>query len=161
VVAARGHPLCGRPLSIHELAAAKWVLPARTVAMRQWLDNVFEAHGLPQPAVQIETNSITTLPKLIADTALLSFTSTRNLRRDRLGEQLERLQIETTTMRRPLGVVARKDGYLSPAAQRVVSLLRAHGRSFLQGDPAPAAEPAGHKAAAARQAAKSRGAAPV
>jgi len=161
VVAARGHPLCGRPLSIHDLAAAKWVLPARTVAMRQWLDNVFEAHGLPQPAVQIETNSITTLPKLIADTALLSFTSTRNLRRDRLGEQLERLQIETTTMRRPLGVVARKDGYLSPAAQRVVSLLRAHGPSFLHGDPAPAAEPAGHKAAAARQAAKSRGAAPV
>ena len=81
-----GITLCGRPLSIHDLVASKWVLPARTVAMRQWLDKVFEAHGLPEPTVQIETNSITTLPKLIADTALLSFTSTRNLRPDRLGD---------------------------------------------------------------------------
>lgn len=135
VVAARGHPLCGRPLSIHDLVASKWVLPARTVAMRQWLDKVFEAHGLPEPQVQIETNSITTLPKLIADTALLSFTSTRNLRPGRLGEQLGRLQIDSTTMRRPLGVVSRREGYLSPAAQRVVDLLRARGRSFLEEAP--------------------------
>ncbi len=141
VVAARGHPLCGRPLSIHDLVASKWVLPARTVAMRQWLDKVFEAHGLPEPTVQIETNSITTLPKLIADTALLSFTSTRNLRPGRLAEQLERLQIDSTTMKRPLGVVSRKEGYLSPAAQRVVTLLRAGGRSFLEESPVLAEQP--------------------
>jgi DNA-binding transcriptional LysR family regulator len=158
VVAARGHPLCGRPLEIGDLASSRWVLPARTVAMRQWLDNVFEAHGLPQPSVQIETNSITTLPKLIADTALLSFTSTRNLRPGRLGDQLARLQIDATTMRRPLGVVARKEGYLSPAAQRVVTLLRNQGRAFL--DEGPPTEPA-FRPKPLRQPAKSRGAAPV
>jgi DNA-binding transcriptional LysR family regulator len=140
VVAARGHALCSKPLSIDDLVASKWVLPARTVAMRQWLDKVFEAHGLPQPVVQIETNSITTLPKLIADTALLSFTSTRNLRPGRLGEQLERLEIDTTTMKRPLGLVSRREGYLSPAAQRVVALLRAKGRSFLDDNAVRGAE---------------------
>ncbi|WP_229177369.1 LysR substrate-binding domain-containing protein [Bradyrhizobium ivorense] len=132
VVAAKDHPLCGRRLAIEDLVASKWVLPARTVAMRQWLDNVFEAHGLPPPNVQIETNSITTLPKLIADTALLSFTSTRNLHPLRLGSQLDRLMIDTTTMRRPLGFVTRRDGYLSPAAQRVVGLLKARGRDFFE-----------------------------
>jgi DNA-binding transcriptional LysR family regulator len=132
VVAAKDHPLCGKRLTIQDLVASKWVLPARTVAMRQWLDNVFEAHGLPPPVVQIETNSITTLPKLIADTALLSFTSTRNLHPLRLGSQLDRLMIDTTTMRRPLGFVTRRDGYLSPAAQRVVGLLKSKGRDFLE-----------------------------
>ena len=132
VVAAKDHPLCGKQLTIQDLVASKWVLPARTVAMRQWIDNVFEAHGLPSPAVQIETNSITTLPKLIADTALLSFTSTRNLHPLRLGSQLDRLLIDTTTMRRPLGFVTRRDGYLSPAAQRVVGLLKSKGRDFLE-----------------------------
>jgi len=132
VVAAKDHPLCGRRLSIQDLVASKWVLPARTVAMRQWLDNVFEAHGLPLPAVQIETNSITTLPKLIADTALLSFTSTRNLHPLRLGSQLDRLMLDTTTMRRPLGFVSRRDGYLAPAAQRVIGLLKSNGRDFLE-----------------------------
>jgi len=132
VVAAKNHPLCGKRLTIQDLVASKWVLPARTVAMRQWIDNIFEAHGLPSPVVQIETNSITTLPKLIADTALLSFTSTRNLHPLRLGSQLDRLMIDTTTMRRPLGFVTRRDSYLSPAAQRVISLLKSKGRGFLE-----------------------------
>ena len=132
VVAAKDHPLCGHGLTIEDLVASKWVLPARTVAMRQWLDKVFEANGLPPPNVQIETNSITTLPKLIADTALLSFTSTRNLHPLRLGSQLDRLMIDTTTMRRPLGFITRRDGYLSPAAQRVVGLLKSRGRDFLE-----------------------------
>jgi len=108
------------------------VLPARSVAMRQWLDNVFEAHGLPLPVAQIETNSITTLPRLIADTSLLSFTSTRNLHPLRLGSQLDRLMLDSTTMRRPLGFVRRRDGYLSPAAQRVIDLLKSKGRAFLE-----------------------------
>ena len=100
--------------------------------MRQWIDNVFEAQGLPAPIVRIETNSITTLPKLIADTALLSFTSTRNLHPLRLGSQLDRLMIDETTMRRPLGFVTRRDGYLSPAALRVIKLLKTKGRDFLE-----------------------------
>ena len=137
VVAAKNHPLCGKQLTIQDLVASKWVLPARTVAMRQWIDNIFEAHGLPSPVVQIETNSITTLPKLIADTALLSFTSTRNLHPLRLGSQLDQLMIDTTTMRRPLGFVTRRDSYLSPAAQRVISLLKSKGRGFLEQAPLP------------------------
>jgi len=137
VVAAKNHPLCGKPLSIQELVASKWVLPARSVAMRQWIDHVFEAHGLPAPTVQIETNSITTLPRLIADTSLLSYTSTRNLHPLRLGSQLDRLMIDTTTMRRPLGFVTRRDGYLSPAAQRVIDLLKTEGRAFLDQVPCP------------------------
>ena len=132
VVAAKDHPLCGRPLAIQDLVSSRWVLPARSVAMRQWIDNVFEAQGLPAPIVRIETNSITTLPKLIADTALLSFTSTRNLHPLRLGSQLDRLMIDETTMRRPLGFVTRRDGYLSPAALRVIKLLKTKGRDFLE-----------------------------
>ena len=53
--------------------------------MRQWLNRVFEANGLLGPQVQIEANSILLLPRLIAETALLSFTSTRNLARNRVG----------------------------------------------------------------------------
>ena len=34
-------------------------------------------------------------------------------------------------MRRPIGVVMRRDHYLSPAATRVLRLLRDNGRAFL------------------------------
>ena len=131
VVAAKGHPLCGQPLEIDDLSAWRWVLPARTVAMRQWLDTLFQAHGTAGPNVQIETNSITMLPRLIGETELLSYTSTRNLLPERLGCWLERLDIDEATLRRPLGCVHRRDSYLSPAASRVVALLRDQGADLL------------------------------
>lgn len=139
VVAAKGHPLCGRPLRIEELSAWNWVLPARTVAMRQWLDTAFQAYGIAGPHVQIETNSITMLPRLIGETELLSFTSTRNLLPERLGGWVERLDIDATTLRRPLGCIHRRDSYLSPAASRVVTMLREQGAALLtDGSPGPA-----------------------
>lgn len=138
VVAAKGHPLCGRPLRIEDLSAWNWVLPARTVAMRQWLDTVFQAHGVAGPHVQIETNSITMLPRLIGETELLSFTSTRNLLPERLGNWVERLDIDAATLRRPLGCIHRRGSYLSPAATRVVTMLREQGADLLaDGGPEP------------------------
>jgi DNA-binding transcriptional LysR family regulator len=132
VVAPRGHPLCSRKVTIEELAHYKWVLPAESVAMRQWLNRVFEANGLLGPQVQIETNSILLLPKLIAETALLSFTSTRNLGCNRVGEHLERLNIEATTMRRHLGLVHRKDSYLSPATTRFIRFVSKMGDTLMK-----------------------------
>lgn len=131
VVAPLGHPLCGREVRMEDLAQYKWVLPAGSVAMRRWLNQVFEANGLLGPLVQIETNSILLLPRLISETALLSFTSTRNLGYGRVGAHLERLNIETTTMRRHLGLVYRKDGYLSPAATRFIYLAKKMGEALL------------------------------
>jgi DNA-binding transcriptional LysR family regulator len=128
VISARGHPLCGRRVEIKELAAYRWVLPGRTVDMRQWLESVFTAHGLLPPQVQIETNSIVMLPRLIAQSDLLSFTSTRNLRADRIGRYVERLELETTTMRRQFGLVRLRGGYLSPAGVRLAALLRGSSR---------------------------------
>ena len=131
VVAPRGHPLCGRRVTIEDLAHYSWVLPGDAVAMRQWLDRVFEANGLLAPKVQIEVNSILLLPRLISETSLLSYTSTRNLRPDRVGGHLERLDIDVTTMRRHIGIAHRKDSYMSPAAMRFVNLIVEMGEAVL------------------------------
>lgn len=78
------------------------------------------------------------LPRLIGETELLSFTSTRNLLPERLGGWVERLDIDATTLRRPLGCIHRRDSYLSPAASRVVTLLREQGANLLtEGGPEP------------------------
>lgn len=123
VVAEHDHPLLGRPLALPDLASFKWVLPARGVAMRDFLDQVFIAHGLPAPAVQIEANSIVMLPRLIAETSLLTYTSTRNLADGRLGGTASRLDLDDTTMRRTLGLIRLRDAYVSPAALRVQRML--------------------------------------
>jgi len=134
VVAAHGHPLCGRPVTIHDLAPYRWVLPDRSVAMRQWLDRVFEANGILGPLVHIETNSIITLPRLIVESELLSFTSTRNLSPDRIGRYVEPLRLDLTTMRRHFGIVQRRDVFPSPAVSRVATLLLEKGRLLGHGE---------------------------
>lgn len=45
-VAPHGHPLCGRKVTMEDLARYKWVLPAPSVEMRRWLEQVFQANGL-------------------------------------------------------------------------------------------------------------------
>ena len=132
VVAAHGHPLCGRPVTIHDLAPYRWVLPDRSVALRQWLDTVFKANGILGPLVHIETNSIVLLPRLIVETELLSFTSTRNLAPGRIGRYVEPLRLDTTTMRRHFGVVQRRDVFPSPAVSRIAALLLEKGRLLAQ-----------------------------
>ena len=57
VVAARkGHPVLRKAARLEDLCAYSWVLPARTVATRAWLDRLFESHKLGGvAAARIET----------------------------------------------------------------------------------------------------------
>lgn len=124
VVAAHAHPLVGRRIGLADLAPFGWVLPARGIAMRDFLDQVFSARGLAPPVAHIEANSIVMLPSLIAETNLLTYTSTRNLNHGRLGGAVSRLGLDETTMRRKLGTIRLRDTYISPATRRLEQLLR-------------------------------------
>src|SRR6185437_720241 len=58
VVVSENHPLLSQKVRMADLLRHKWILPASTVAMRQWLDRAFDSRGLRRPAVQIESTSI-------------------------------------------------------------------------------------------------------
>jgi DNA-binding transcriptional LysR family regulator len=132
VVAGSSHELFRKRARIQDLLAYRWVLPAASLEAetRQWLERAFEFRGLPKPSVQIETNSITLLPRLIAQTDLLSFISRRNLGSGRVGAPLKEVRLKATTMHREFGVIYRKDCYLSPVARRFITLLCTKGGSL-------------------------------
>ncbi|WDZ76241.1 LysR family transcriptional regulator [Ensifer adhaerens] len=133
VVAANSdHPLCAATnASIEDLVASRWVLPATSVATRQWLDRAFTSRGLPGPKVHIETNSLHLLPQLIAQTDLLSFIPRRNLRPERARARLTEIYAEATTMRRHFGIVYRRDSYLSPATVTLIAELQKSAEALL------------------------------
>jgi DNA-binding transcriptional LysR family regulator len=125
VVARRGHAVFRRRASLRAMLDYGWVMAGPAVATREWLDQVFRSRGLPMPTVKVETNQVTSLPAIIEDTDLLSFVSRRHLEpRGRLQE----VRLRETTMPREFSVGYRKEGYLSPAARRVVEELRREGR---------------------------------
>lgn len=135
VVAGSSHEIFRKRAKMQDLTAYRWVLPAASyeAELRLWLERAFEVAGLPTPCVQIQTNSITLLPRLIAETGLLSFVSRRNLGAGRIGAPLKEVRLKETTMRRQFGVVHRKDAYLPPAAIRLKTLLCTKGKRLFLG----------------------------
>lgn len=132
VVAAASHPIFRRRASLRDLLAYRWILPAAAYDndLRSWLDGVFERRGLPRPTVQLEADSLTLLPELIAQTDLLSFITRWNLGAGRIGASLREVRLKETTMTRQFGVLHRRDGYLSPALLRLIAILRSESKQI-------------------------------
>lgn len=130
VAAERKHPLFKRSrITLPSLLEYGWALPNAHIPSRQWLDLAFGARGLPAPEVRLESGSIALLPRMVAGTELLTFVSRHSLARE-TGAALKEVKLQATTLRRSLGVTYRKEGYLSPAAQRVLGLLRQRGKGL-------------------------------
>jgi DNA-binding transcriptional LysR family regulator len=131
VATSPNHPVFELPrITMKALLRWRWVLPVDSIPSRQWLDAAFQSRGLALPTVQINANSIPLMPRLIARTDLLSFLSRHTLGMAGKRGGLREVPLKETTLRRKLGVTYRKEGYLSPAAQRLVALLRSRGESL-------------------------------
>jgi DNA-binding transcriptional LysR family regulator len=130
VVAGTDHEIFRKRPTMAELARYSWVLPVASydTEIRRFVDSAFQHHGLPPPRVQIETNSVTFLPNLIAATGLLSFISRRNLGRGHVAAPLREVRVNSMVMRRQFTLLYRRDSYLSPVALRFVELLRGKGQ---------------------------------
>jgi DNA-binding transcriptional LysR family regulator len=130
VAADRNHPVFDRArVSMAALLEYGWALPSAHIPSRQWLDLAFSGRGLPAPDVKVESGSIALLPRMVERSQLLTFVSRHTLALQR-GASLREVKLQATTLRRALGVTHRKAGYLSPATQRVLKLLRQKGKSF-------------------------------
>ena len=129
VMASENHPIFDAPCTLADLLDYKWMLPARTVASRQWLDQTFERHGLPRPQVQIEPNVLNAILPILEKTSLLGFVTRFNLVSGRA--RVREVELADTQMTRRLGLTYRKNAYLSPAAARIADILRACGKELL------------------------------
>jgi len=123
VAASARHPVFKRTPTMRDLTSYRWVLQPPGAPTRDWLDHAFDRKHLPRPSVQIESSMLVMLPPLIAETGLLSFVSRHHLGERHGGAMLKEVQLKETTMRRRLTVTWRENGYLPPAARRVVELL--------------------------------------
>ena len=129
VMASEDHPIFDAPCTLADLVHYKWMLPARTVASRQWLDQTFERHGLPRPQVQIESNVLNSILPILETTPLLGFVTRFNLVAGRA--RVREVVVPETRMKRRLGLTYRKNGYLSPVAVLVSDILRVRGKELL------------------------------
>jgi len=129
VMAGAHHPVFDAPRTLADLVHYKWLLPARTVGSRQWIDQTFERHGLPRPRVQIESNVLNWILPMLEKTPLLGFVTRYNLVAGRA--RVREVVVPEAQMKRRLGLAYRKNGYLPPVAARVAEILRVRGKELL------------------------------
>ncbi|XBS71893.1 LysR family transcriptional regulator [Acerihabitans sp. KWT182] len=130
VAASRQHPLAGRPVSLHDLSGYGWILPAKTVSMRQWLDRMFYENHCPAPDVKIEISSLAAVPGLIAKSGLLIFLSENSLAEEEFASRLIRIDNNQLVMERRVGITYLEEAFLSPATQKVIGVTQILGQKI-------------------------------
>jgi DNA-binding transcriptional LysR family regulator len=123
VAASATHELFDVRPTLRDLTHYRWALQPPGAPTRDWLDHTFDRRRLPRPRVQVESTMLLMLPTLIAETGLLSFISRHHLEEKQRGSKLKEIALKETTMKRRLVVTHRANGYLSPAAARLITLL--------------------------------------
>lgn len=125
VCASAGHPLAKRRrVAMAELVQEQWTLSAPAVMNVQYLRQQFQAAGLPPPRVAIEARPLRLRLQICAATRLLSFNFRRTLKLVEPRLRLREIPVEELRWRRQVGVICRNESYLSPAARRLIAMLR-------------------------------------
>lgn len=104
-----------------DLANYRWILQPRTFPHRQWIDAAFREAGLPPPHVQVETNMLNLQPQLVASSGLLTVLPKLQLG---AGSPLRQIEVPNGVLRRRLVIRYRREAHVSPAAQRLIDILR-------------------------------------
>ena len=131
VVLRESHPLLARPrLRLQDLADAAWALPGPEVLARRRLEARLAEHGMPPPRVVARLdNSVTLAPSVLRGSDLLAVMS-RFALSTAAGQGLAALPLADATWSRRIGVVTRRDAYLSPLVARFIELLRERSAEF-------------------------------
>ena len=112
-------------VTLEDLAEERWALSSPTSPSWQRFHRAFADGGLPPPRITIQTNSAVLRLPLVAFSDLLVYMSRRVVREIAAHFRLVELAVKELAWSRRVGVIYRKDAYLSPAARRFIDILKA------------------------------------
>jgi DNA-binding transcriptional LysR family regulator len=115
-------------VTLAELARERWVLSNPQLLNVQKLQRAFQEAGLPPPQVAVEARSLRIRLQIWARTDFLGYVPRRILQGCAQQLRLKELPVSDLEWRRSVGVIYRKDAYLSPAARRFIEILKRTAR---------------------------------
>jgi len=120
------HRLAGRKrVSMEDLAGERWALTDNAWSVQwQQLCREMENHGLPAPRLAMNTQSQVVRMHAIAHAEFLGLSTRRYMLQEARKHNLVELPVKEITHVRHMSIIYRKDGYLSPAARRLIEVLK-------------------------------------
>jgi DNA-binding transcriptional LysR family regulator len=125
VFAASRHPLVKRRNpDLSDLVPFRWAAATADVLAWRWLSRAFENRGLPAPRSAFEASSYPLRASITASSDLLCFNSRRGFLESARDQSLVEIPVRELKWTRSVGLSHRRGAYLSPAAQRLIEILR-------------------------------------
>jgi DNA-binding transcriptional LysR family regulator len=123
-----------RQVSIAELAGERWAT-SNSTSLPQWqaLFRAFENNGLSAPCIALETNSVAFTTFAVAHSNHVGLCSIPHLRREALRLPLVELPVKEAFPVRRIFIIYRKGAYLSPAALRLIAILKMQAKETSAG----------------------------
>ncbi len=119
-----GHPLTRRKrVTMRQLLDYPWSMPPASTHTTRRLHALFVAAHLPPPETVVETELMAFLIQTVLNSDVITLTVAGTLDMPE-AKNLRLLTVAGLTSRREAGVVMRKDGFLSPAAEAIVKELK-------------------------------------
>jgi DNA-binding transcriptional LysR family regulator len=119
------HPLAKRKrLTIADVARERWILGAPTSAPSRCLHRAFEDNDLAPPDVAMEALSVSLRLRTVSSSPFVGMTSRHALQQASERLRLVGLPIKELMIKRPIGITYRQDAYVSPAARRLIEILK-------------------------------------
>ena len=125
VYASTKHRLAKRKsVTLEDIAQERWAMASPNALPLRWLCQAFDERGLPPPKVTTATNSLWLRLMTVELTNLLGFSTRRIFRHVATRPGLKELAVKDLTCVWRVGVVYRRDAYLSPVARRFSEILK-------------------------------------
>lgn len=136
VVVRNKHPLTeAEDLSLKDLLAYPWILPLSSTTLRKEIDNAFRAVNLSPLVNTIESVSIITNCKLLADSNMIAVMPYQVLRFYEQTNWLCALPVRLNAKLGPIGITLRKNIDRTPALQYVLDTIFAIAEEIKQSHP--------------------------
>lgn len=130
LIVRRDHPLLARaPLTIEALSEYPWVTQPRGTPLRRTIDNLFLAANVTPPERYLNTTSLTLSMMVVARSDAIAAISVEAARFACEGVAPGALTLLPTAFPivvQPYSLISIRNRLLSPAAQMVYELIRAH-----------------------------------
>ena len=136
VFASARHRLVKRKqVTLEDLAQERWALTSgASRPLMKYLTLEFQKRGLGTPIIALDTNSQAVRMLAIATTDYVAFSSREFMRRYAKIYSLVELPVKELSHSRSLSIIYRKDGYLPPAARRLIALLKEQAEKISAGN---------------------------
>jgi DNA-binding transcriptional LysR family regulator len=131
VAVSPAHRLAGRRVRIQDLTDERWLIPGPLLGSTQWLNHVFENHGLPRPHIQVQVSTVVLMRRVISNTSLLTFISRRDVGNARSSWALREVRVPEASLKRKLGILRVRERYLPEAAYKLINLAQNEARTIL------------------------------